>query len=135
MKKSTNLYAIRVIPLSTKREKQLSDLLNREYENDDTKYYIGAHGGSSIFYSPKLGYVKKWKTIKGCENYLNRIVLKTIKSHYTQSFEKINEDWRNPIFEVVNINREWNDHIDNQIKNEFERHSVSIERLEKLKLK
>jgi len=136
--RSNSLYAIRVIPLSTKRERDLSKLLNKKYV-ESTKYYVGGGGGThrgipNIFYSPRLSYVKTWKTIKGVTNFLNTKVLNTITTHFTQSFENINEDWKSPTFEIVLINDEWNDHIDKMLDIEYKRHSEAVERIKTLKI-
>lgn len=133
-KKSNKLYAI--VPLSVKRDRQLSGLLDSDYiDNYPGKMYISAYG-NSIHLSSNFSFIKTWKTHNGCLNYLDKIInesrsIRLLRPIYGEGIEY---DWSNCIFEAVNIEKEWNDHIDKKIKEENKRHETAINKLLKSRI-
>jgi len=136
-RKSNKLYAILAIPLSVKRDKQLSGILDSDYiDNYPNKMYISAYG-NSIYISSNFSFIKTWKTHNGCVNYLDKIINKSGASYkpiYDEGTSPNQLDWSNPIFEVVSVEKEWNQHIDRKIKEENKRHEITINKLLKSKI-
>lgn len=136
-KKSNKLYAILAIPLSVKRDRQLSGILDSDYiDNYPNKMYI-SHFGNGIYLSSNFSYIKTWKTYNGCLNYLDKIISKsgsTYRPIYEEGTDQNQFDWSSPIYEVVNIEKEWNEHIDKKIREENKRHETTINKLLKSKI-
>ena len=136
-KKSNKLYAILAIPLSVKRDRQLSGILDSDYiDNYPNKMYISAYG-NSIYISSNFSFIKTWKTHNGCLNYLDKIINKpgsTYRPIYEEGTDQNQYDWSSSIFEIVSIEKEWNEHIDKKIREENKRHEIAIDKLLKSKI-
>jgi hypothetical protein len=136
-KKSNKLYAILAMPLSIKRDRQLSGILDSDYiDNYPNKMYI-SHYGNSIYISSNFSFIKTWKTYNGCLNFLDKVINKS-GSFYNPIFQDGTDqniyDWSNCIYEVASIEKEWNLHIDKKISQENKRHEVTIDKLLKSKI-
>lgn len=136
-KKSNKLYAILAIPFSVKRDRQLSGILDSDYiDNYPNKMYISAYG-NSMYLTSNFSFIKTWKTHNGCLNYLDKIINKpgsTYRPIYEEGTDQNQYDWSSSIFEIVSIEKEWNEHIDKKIREENKRHEIAIDKLLKSKI-
>jgi len=141
-KKSNKLFAILVIPVSVNRDKKLSEIMEVEtsIEYVKKKYICGGNSffgqTSPIYFSSDFSKIKTWKTYKGCESFMSKLASdKEIISGLLYE-ESLNDqgDWNNPSYEIVSIEKEWNQHIDNQIDTYNKRHQELIKNLKKTKV-
>lgn len=126
-RKSNKLYAIRVIPISIQRDRQLSEILGSVPVEDPQKKYI-AGGGYGLHISDNFSHIKIWKTYNGCKRYMENVVIRN-----GGSFKPLYGDasglWDNLSYEVLQINDEWNRYIDKEIERENERHERAVKKL------
>lgn len=129
-RKSNNLFAILVIPLSVKRDNIISSVLDDKKVEYTNMKYVGGGGQYGIFYSGNFSYIKTWKTENGAKNYLKNIVQRSVQYIKNDPFlygETYSEDdWKNVEYEVIHIEKEWNQYIDSQIKETTHKYNQSI---------
>lgn len=136
-KKSNNLFAILVIPLSIMRDSKLSSILGDSKIEYVDKKYIGGGGNYGIYFTGDFSYVKTWKTESGANKYLETVIKRSGSKYGVEPYtieQDTTIDWVNVDYKVVHIEKEWNHHIEKEITDSINRHNKNIERLNKLKI-
>jgi hypothetical protein len=126
-RRSTNLFAILVIPKSVQRDKRLSEILGKDIDEYKNKKYIGSGNRISantyIYFTGDFSTVKTWKTHKGCQNFLDKVVLRS-GAKYELGYSDYDDglDFNNPVYIVSNINADWNSYIEKKIEKETKKY-------------
>ena len=139
MAKSSDLFALLVIPTSVKRDKSISHIFDIDIVEYPNPKYIAGGGDYGIFYTKNFNLIKTWKTYKGAISYLQNHVLVSSKKLGYQYLVLASEesddgynsnDWIDADYEIVPIVDKWNQHIANEFIIEKQRHSDIMIKLE-----